>query len=363
MSLALAGKAGDDRQRAAMRFDRLGLSASEMVLLAIAAGTAICGQSVGLVSGRRTDIGVVTGVLGDLAALGILAFGGLLVLLFLDVARRRSPTPAKDMLTALFGFLVDRSRLGLAIRTAAIFTLFAAGFGELKGLAALGGYGWDARLMWIDTWLHLGYLPHEWLAPLFDWPRIVQLVNFVYNAWYFVMIAMVLALAIGYGSPRARFRFLLAFMATWLIGGVLIASIFSSAGPCYFGRLGHGGDYGLLMARLGAIDLSHPLYALSTQNDLWLSYIAGENASPISAFPSMHAATAMLIALYAWHGGFWARIASLAFLAAISLGSVLLAWHYAVDAYAGMAIAALAWWASGRIATRFGLSGRSATKR
>jgi membrane-associated phospholipid phosphatase len=40
------------------------------------------------------------------------------------------------------------------------------------------------------------------------------------------------------------------------------------------------------------------------------------------------------------------------FAAIIAVGSVLLAWHYAVDGYAGAAIALACWWLAGRLARR-----------
>ncbi|MCC6206122.1 MAG: phosphatase PAP2 family protein, partial [Hyphomicrobiales bacterium] len=67
-----------------------------------------------------------------------------------------------------------------------------------------------------------------------------------------------------------------------------------------------------------------------------------------SAFPSMHVASAVLFALY-WRKRaprtaplFWA------FAAVIMLGSVVLAWHYAVDGYAGALIAWAIWSLVGR---------------
>ncbi|MCP1198822.1 phosphatase PAP2 family protein [Notoacmeibacter sp. MSK16QG-6] len=328
------------------------LPPGEGLLFGIALATAAIGQAIGILSGRRTDMGVVTSVLGDLASLGVFVLAGASLALFIGAARRRSKTPARDILTALFGFLFDGARFLRFARTAAIFIFFAIGFGELKGLAAWGGFAWDESLMHLDRWLHFGRLPHEWLRVFYDWPLAVQIVNFVYNLWYFVMIGAFLAIGIGWGSQEDRFRFLLAFMTSWLVGGVLIASIFSSAGPCFYGRLDFGGEYSLLMARLGVVDLTHALYALSTQDMLWESYAEGSSASSISAFPSLHVATATLIALLGWRKGWLGRVAGTAFMAMILFGSVLLGWHYAVDGYAGIAIALGAWKFAGMLSGR-----------
>ncbi|RLQ86963.1 phosphatase PAP2 family protein [Notoacmeibacter ruber] len=361
MTLLAEIRKPDGRFASAWRFGKPILPRGEWILLTLAVATALAGQIVGLSSGRSTDFHVVTTVVEDLSLLGILTLSAFLAGLLLDAAKKKSKSPTRHVLAALSGFFYDPARFGRALRTVAIFTLFAIGFGELKGLAALGGFQWDEPLMHAERWLHFGFLPHEWLSPFYDWPRAVQLVNYIYNLWYFVMIGMVLLLALRHGSPSKRFRYLCSFMATWLIGGVVMALIFSSAGPCFYGRLGFGAEYAPLMAELGAIDKVHELYALSTQDMLWESFAAGKNAAAISAFPSLHVATATLVALFAWTSGKMLRIAGLLFLGAIMLGSVLLGWHYALDGYAGIALALIAWTVTGRLAQLAGVPATAST--
>ena len=64
----------------------------------------------------------------------------------------------------------------------------------------------------------------------------------------------------------------------------------------------------------------------------------------------MHVASATLFALAMRHLGRLAFAAGLVFWAMILAGSIVLAWHYAVDGYAATLIAVLVW----RLAGRYG---------
>ena len=89
--------------------------------------------------------------------------------------------------------------------------------------------------------------------------------------------------------------------------------------------------------------------ALGAQDMLREGYLnpASGGLSGISAMPSLHNATSTLfmIAAYRIHKTFGHVM--LAFLLCIIIGSVHLAWHYAVDAYAGILIAVIMWKLSG----------------
>ena len=72
----------------------------------------------------------------------------------------------------------------------------------------------------------------------------------------------------------------------------------------------------------------------------------------ISAMPSMHVATSVLIAFYAATHARWAGWFCWIFAALIMIGSVHLGWHYAVDGYFGAAIAWMAWTIARKISSR-----------
>ncbi|MEK6215814.1 MAG: phosphatase PAP2 family protein, partial [Boseongicola sp.] len=142
-------------------------------------------------------------------------------------------------------------------------------------------------------------------------------------------------------KPSAAF--LIAFALTFAIGGNAMAMAFSSAGPVYFERLGLGDDFVPLMSHLQALSEVSPVWALQVQEDLWAGYMNDGVLAGISAMPSMHVATSVLMALYAGTHARWAGWAMAVFALLIMLGSVQLGWHYAVDGYAGALIAWIAW--------------------
>ena len=65
--------------------------------------------------------------------------------------------------------------------------------------------------------------------------------------------------------------------------------------------------------------------------------------------PSMHNATAVLLALVGWKISRPLGIGLTAFAVLILLGSVHLGWHYAIDGYFALVLALASWWISGLI--------------
>ena len=148
-----------------------------------------------------------------------------------------------------------------------------------------------------------------------------------------------------------RTRFFIAYMLTWLIGGGMLAVFFSSAGPVYYSSIGLSPDpFTPLMDYLKDVNTRLPIFSLMTQQMLWDGYVGKGQPIGISAFPSMHNASSLLFALAAWQLSRKVGIAFAVYCAIILVGSVHLGWHYAVDGYAGLALAALCWWVAGPIA-------------
>ena len=160
-------------------------------------------------------------------------------------------------------------------------------------------------------------------------------------------------IAAGTKRPALRHQYLMAFMACWFVGGFLIAMAFSSAGPCYYARIGLGDAFAPLMSALHAADARLPVWALSTQNALWDGFTGLRPGSAgISAFPSMHVATAVLMALLASSVHRAAGIVMWIYAGIILFGSVLLGWHYVIDGLVSIPFAVLVWRLSGAYARR-----------
>ena len=97
------------------------------------------------------------------------------------------------------------------------------------------------------------------------------------------------------------------------------------------------------MQHLRTLNEVSPVWALGVQEGLWEGHMTDGRLAGISAMPSMHVATSVLMALYASKHARWAGWLCWGFAALIMIGSVHLGWHYAVDGYFGALIAWCAW--------------------
>src|SRR5262249_1502997 len=130
-----------------------------------------------------------------------------------------------------------------------------------------------------------------------------------------------------------------------LLGSVL-ATLLSSAGPCYYGQVTRLPDpYEPLMHHLRDTNESFPVTSLDLQEIIWSYYTSGRVAPyfVISALRSMHGGLAVLFALVGWQANRWVGIGLTLFAVMIQVGSVHLGWHYAIDGYVGAFFTILIW--------------------
>ena len=147
---------------------------------------------------------------------------------------------------------------------------------------------------------------------------------------------------------QVRMQFFLSFLLTWALVGSLGSTLFSSAGPVYYARVtGLADPYAPLMAYLSSLQDIPGFGLMKTQEWLWSTYNdrLSIEFSGISAMPSMHVAIATTMALAGWRAHRYIGMLLTFFTLLIMIGSVHLAWHYAIDGYAG-AIGAVAIWAA-----------------
>lgn len=327
-------------------------------LYAIAVVSFCLGFAMQPFTGNHPDWDLVDRVLGKFVTVGPLVLLVALAWRLLWLARvARSPRPSRDLLRWVAGGFRAGGPLPTVLNTLAIFLVFALGQSVLKGaIAVVSPFSWDLALAELDRTLHFGRLPHDWLAPVLAWPMALSSINIAYHVWFFLQIGSVLAIA--FAARDLRRQYLASYMITWLVGGFLVAMSVSSAGPVYVARLGLGDAYLPLTDAMAAAALHYPMWALDVQESLWAGFTGERYGSAgISAFPSMHVATATLFVLAARRVGRGLFIASLAFWAVTMLGSVVLAWHYAVDGYAGAIIALLVWRVCGAVQGHFATGG------
>ena len=317
---------------------------------AAAAATFVLALVVGARTGNRPDFGTIASFAFDLFLVLWLAGGVVALYRLWDLGvRHREPSPLRVLLRSLGGFLSNRDRIANSLNGLAAMIVFAAGFSVLKGaIAILAPFHWDEAFARWDRVLHFGRAPHEWLWWLIDRPIAVWLINLGYNFWFVVLTGSMLVAAISRRDTRLRHQFMTSLILIWVLAGFFVATAFSSAGPCYFARLGLGAEFQPLMDALAAANERFTIWALTTQDILWSGYSGAPTGSVgISAFPSVHVATAVLIAIYATRRSLSAGVALWLFAALIMIGSVVLGWHYAIDGYAGAILAVAIWKATG----------------
>lgn len=259
------------------------------------------------------------------------------------VVKPERPIPA--LAGDLKSYLSDRARLAHGLPMVLIMILFMYVFVDLKAnIPVLHPYAWDTTLAEWDKALHFGSHPWEWLQPVLGFAPITFLVNINYNAWFAVMWVVWMYFAFADKGDETRTRFFLAFFLAWIIGGGAMAVWFSSAGPCFYGRLGLSPDpFAAQMAYLHQVNETFPIWAVQVQDMLWDGLTGKGVVDGISAMPSMHNGTALLFALAGYKvsrpmGHLLAAHAVLIF-----IGSVHLAWHYAIDSYIAWALTLALW--------------------
>ena len=247
---------------------------------------------------------------------------------------------------------LSSQRLGGFLLVLVALPLFARAFiGWKAAIPAMNPFSWDPRFAEWDAVLHGGTHPWEILHPLLGVPAVTRVLDAAYLGWHLVLIGVVVWQAWN-PHREARLQFLIALVLAWVLLGTALATVLSSAGPCYFARVtGQPDPYAPLFEYLRSVDTRTPLGNLQAQEWLWTNYRSGVENVSISAMPSMHVALPLLYVLASvrtpWLMGGFAVYALLVLLASVHLG-----WHYAIDGYVSALAVPLVWWMAGKLARR-----------
>lgn len=246
--------------------------------------------------------------------------------------------------------LLRPTRVAEALVVLALATPFQSTFNSLKQvLPRFAPYAWDQRLAALDRTLHGGVEPWRLLAWAIRRPELLRLLDLIYVLWFPLLVGVIVWC--GWSVRlRLRRRLLASSILAFVLVGTVGAFAWSSAGPCYYGRLVPGPDpfaelVGSLERRVDEEGML--LFAVDNQRGLWEAWQAGRSLpfGGISAMPSMHVAMVVLIALAAGATGRRAGTVAWLFAVVTFAGSVALGWHYAVDGYvAGLAVWAIWTW-------------------
>lgn len=221
-----------------------------------------------------------------------------------------------------------------------------------QSIGPVAGFWADPTLHRLDTRLH-GGMAWEWFGWLLSRSSWVRMIDTLYAAWFVGLLIFVVWVSWS-RFRQLRERALIAFLLLWIVAGTGAAGALASAGPCYYDLVvGEANPYSELIIRLDRLEPGESqlsarfnqqgLWELQ-QNDRWARF-AG-----ISAMPSLHVALAVLFALIASSRSRLLGTLLALYAVAIHVGSVVLAWHYAIDGYLGAAMAVACWTVAGRLA-------------
>ena len=243
------------------------------------------------------------------------------------------------------------TRLVFAIPPLILIPPFFSSFTSVKmGISTIVPFYADPFLISADRLLH-GRDVWLILQPLLGYPKLTATIDFLYGLWHWITMSTLIYAIFMRSDDGLRSRYLFALACTWVLLGSLVATLFSSVGPCFYETF-----YGnkIFAAHTLYIESAAPLSLLASSYATQQVLIAGfydTGIDPvgggISAFPSLHVAIAFLNVLFVWHLHRIWRWLAMAFLGCVLVGSVHLGWHYAVDGYVSIIMVALIWWASG----------------
>lgn len=223
-------------------------------------------------------------------------------------------------------------------------TVFQGTFTTIKtALPELfGGFPHDRIQADIDAALFFGIDPWRLLHAVGGNAVVRMVVEFNYNVVWFALCYG--ALFFVATSPRAdgiRTRYLAMFLFVWIVCGNILAGLFLSAGPAFYGEV--TGDHLRFADQLAFLaEGNWRNSAAAYQSYLWSLHDSGMRGigGGISAFPSVHVALVTMNALFVFEVSRRWGLAAFAYVAFILASSVYLGWHYAIDGFASIVVVA-----------------------
>ncbi len=234
------------------------------------------------------------------------------------------------------------------LRLVAVLALATYGYSWLKvSVPLLNPALWDGALARLDAAIHFGLNVNRFALEVLPFPPLLRLLDVYYGLFLATVLFAAGWFATGL-STLERTRFAAGLVVLWLSAAWLYLAC-PSLGPCY----AFPEDY--VEARRVMPHQTFTQERLIRQyrevRDLQTSGRGGMVLDPVlgvAAMPSLHVAAQAYVAFFSRRRS---RALFLLFAAATALtfwGSLVSGWHYAVDGYAGLAMAWLAARGAGR---------------
>lgn len=266
------------------------------------------------------------------------------VRLLWHLMRDRPASPIAYLWTREFGpeFRTQFSQTWPIILAAAIFL---PTFSAMKSAIPLfQEYRWDQSFIDLDQLIH-GTDAWRLLQPLFGVPALTSIMSLFYQIWILLIYMGTIYVAFHVGDRSLRLRYFKAFFAIWTVNGILLAIAFASVGPCFLGAMLGNDHFSDQMDYLQRANAQWPIMSLDVQQKLiaWHNSGSSELGRGISAMPSMHVSLAFLFYLAVRRTNRTLGVLFGLYAALILIGSVHLAYHYAVDGYLSIVTTWLIW--------------------
>jgi hypothetical protein len=234
--------------------------------------------------------------------------------------------------------IADAKEIARCCITLAI--VFAVAFVLKSFIHLINSRVWDRQLFVLDRDLHFGFSPTLFFVTLFRSPPFLAFVDVYYTLVDYLLFLFGTATMYALLDSRRRRQFGAAFVLMWIVSTVLYLLV-PSWGPAFSAR-------GLVEPALRFMPRT---VWLQSQLYRELSSLVRAPTAPrvayfggVAAFPSLHVAYVALLAIAARHvARFGFAIAILA-VVLMQIGSVITGYHFMIDGYAGVMIAAGSWW-------------------
>ena len=229
----------------------------------------------------------------------------------------------------------------------AICAILIPVFSSLKAMIPLfTPFDWDTTFIAWERTLLLGFDAWEVMQPFLGYPVVTAALALFYHLWVLLLYlgVTVVALSGSVGNDLRR-RFFLSYALAWSLVGGLLATLLASVGPVFAEPILGIPDFAPQMDYLRWANEQVPVMTVRVQDMLLESYLTQDNGlgRGISAMPSMHVAICVLFWLTAREVSKVAGRIFFWFMVLIWIGSVHLAYHYALDGLLSL-IAMLAIW-------------------